>query len=82
MASWGSQKLPTPPGALTMTTMARTPASSRIVFRLPLKTIADRRARRAVPTVPHGEVEFTEDEQEQFKAMERRLPRPMFTGLR
>jgi hypothetical protein len=76
------QKLPPAAVPLTMAIMARTPATSRIIFRMPLKTVADRRNRRAVPTVPHGEVEFTESEQEVFKHMERRLPRPLFTGLR
>jgi hypothetical protein len=50
-------------------------STGRILFKIPLKTIADRRARRAVPTVPHGEVEFTDPELEIFKSLERRARR-------
>jgi hypothetical protein len=46
--------------------------SGRILLKIPLKTIADRRARRAIPTVPPGETEFTVDEQDVFRLLERR----------
>lgn len=52
-------------------------SSGRIVFKIPLKTIADRRARRAVPVMPHLDTEFSEDERAVFRALERRLPRPI-----
>jgi hypothetical protein len=51
--------------------------TGRILLKIPLKTIADRRARRAIPTVPPTETEFTEEEQDVFRGLERRnrLPR-------
>jgi hypothetical protein len=47
-------------------------AGGRILLKIPLKTIADRRARRAIPTVPPTETEFTEPELEIFRLLERR----------
>jgi hypothetical protein len=55
--------------------MSAPPATGRILFKVPLKTIADRRARRAVPTVPAVETEFDEVEQAIFRALERRVTR-------
>jgi hypothetical protein len=53
------------------------PPIGRVLLKIPLKTIGDRRARRAVPTVPPSETEFTADEQDVFRGLERRgLPRP------
>jgi hypothetical protein len=46
--------------------------AGRILLKIPLKTIADRRARRGVPTVPPAETEFTADEQDIFRSLERR----------
>lgn len=46
--------------------------NGRILFKIPLKTIADRRARRAAPTVPPSETEFTDRERDVFRALERR----------
>ena len=45
---------------------------ARILLKIPIKTVADRRARRAIPIVPAGETEFTLAEQEIFVALERR----------
>jgi hypothetical protein len=46
--------------------------TQRLVCRLPVKTIANRRARRLEPTVPPTHTEFTDEELEIFKGMERR----------
>jgi len=48
--------------------------TGRVLLKIPLKTIADRRARRAIPTVPPTETEFTDDEQDVFRLLERRGP--------
>ena len=51
-------------------------AIGRVLLKIPLKTIADRRARRAIPTVPPAETEFTDDELDVFRGLERRgMPR-------
>jgi hypothetical protein len=46
--------------------------TGRILLKIPLETIADRRARRAIPTVPPSETEFSEDELDVFHLLERR----------
>ncbi len=46
--------------------------TGRVLLKIPLKTIADRRARRAIPTVPPRETEFTEPELDIFRSLERR----------
>jgi hypothetical protein len=46
---------------------------ARLLLKMPIKTVADRRARRAIPIVPSGETEFTVAEQEIFVALERRV---------
>ncbi len=51
---------------------AEAATSGRILFKIPLKTIADRRARRAAPTVPPGETEFSDLERDIFASLERR----------
>ena len=48
--------------------------TGRVLLKIPLKTIADRRARRAIPTVPPTETEFTDDELDVFRGLERRGP--------
>jgi hypothetical protein len=48
--------------------------TGRVLLKIPLKTIADRRARRAIPTVPPGETEFNDDELDVFRGLERRGP--------
>jgi hypothetical protein len=48
--------------------------SGRVLLKIPLKTIGDRRARRAIPTVPPTETEFTDDELDVFRGLERRAP--------
>jgi hypothetical protein len=48
--------------------------TGRVLLKIPLKTIADRRARRSIPTVPPTETEFTEDELDVFRGLERRIP--------
>jgi len=47
--------------------------TGRVLLKIPLKTIGDRRARRAIPTVPPTETEFTDDELNVFRGLERRL---------
>jgi hypothetical protein len=47
----------------------------RILLKIPMKTVADRRARRAIPTVPAGETEFSPSEQAIFSALDRRAGR-------
>ncbi len=56
--------------------------AGRILLKIPLKTIADRRARRAIPTVPPTETEFTADEQEVFLVLERRGPQRSTSSAR
>lgn len=56
-------------------------ATGRILFKIPLKTIADRRSRRAVPIVPVSSIdggEFTADDLAVFRDLERRLTRSQF----
>jgi hypothetical protein len=48
--------------------------TGRVLLKIPLKTIADRRARRSIPTVPPTETEFTDDELDVFRGLERRVP--------
>jgi hypothetical protein len=50
------------------------PPTGRVLLKIPLKTIADRRARRSIPTVPPTETEFTDDELDVFRNLERRFP--------
>jgi hypothetical protein len=52
--------------------MSASSPTSRILFKIPLKTIADRRARRFAPTVPPFETEFSEQERDIFADLERR----------
>jgi hypothetical protein len=49
--------------------------SGRIVCRVPVKTVADRRARYRPPTLPPTETEFTELERNIFRELDRRLKR-------
>jgi hypothetical protein len=56
--------------------MAQTGRSlARILVKDPVKTVADRRARRHVPTVPPQEAGFSELERTVFQSLERRVIR-------
>ncbi len=49
--------------------------TSRIVCRVAVKTVADRRLRAWVAIVPPKDLRFTEEEQEVFRGLDRRLRR-------
>ncbi len=51
--------------------------TSRIICRVAVQTVADRRVRRGTATLPAGDTTFSEEEKIVFKTLDRRLrPRP------